>query len=99
MKLYIRLVNGQPFEHPIFDDNFRHAFPKIDVNNIPPEFARFERVEKPNTCGVFEVEECSYQWVDGVVKDVWAVRVMTEEEAAIKQSKIDMQTAAHVGLG
>ena len=93
MELYIRIVDGQPFEHPIFGDNFRQAFPEIDVNNLPVEFARFERVEKPNTCGTFEVEECSYQWVDGIVKDVWAARAMNEEEAAIRQSEIDALAA------
>lgn len=93
MELFIRIVDGQPFEHPIFGDNFRQAFPEIDTNNLPPEFARFERIEKPNTCGTFEVEECSYQWVDGAVKDVWTVRAMTAEEAATRQAEIDAQAA------
>jgi len=26
MELYIRIKNGQPFEHPILGDNFRQAF-------------------------------------------------------------------------
>jgi len=94
MELYIRIINGQPFEHPIFGDNFKEAFPNVDVNNLPSEFARFERIEKPNTCGTFEIEECSYQWVDGVVKDVWTARAMTTEEIVIKQSEIDAETAA-----
>lgn len=94
MELYIRIVNGQPFEHPIFGDNFREAFPQVDVNNLPSEFARFERIEKPNTCATFEIEECSYQWVDGIVKDVWTVRAMTAEEIVIKQSEIDTEAAA-----
>ena len=80
MELFIRIVDGQPFEHPIFGDNFREAFPNVDTNNLPPEFARFERIECPDAAGMFEVYTVSYQWVDGIVKDVWALRPMTQEE-------------------
>jgi hypothetical protein len=87
MELYIQIRNGQPFEHPIFGDNFRQAFPDIDVNNLPPEFAKFERVERPRL-GVYQVmiqDEPTYEFVDGVWKDVWHVRDMTAEEIAAKQ--------------
>jgi hypothetical protein len=88
MELYISIVNGQPFEHPIFGDNFKQAFPEIDVNNLPPEFSRFERIEPP-TLGLYEVYEgVTYAWVDGIVKDVHHVRPMTEEEIIAKQTEI-----------
>jgi len=80
MELYIRIKNGQPFEHPIMGDNFRDVFPDLDVNNLPPEFAKFERVEKP-VAKVFEIiEDVTYQWQDGIVKDTWVVRAMTQQE-------------------
>lgn len=88
MELFIQIRDGQPFEHPIFGDNFRQAFSEIDVDNLPPEFARFERIEQPNTATTFEVEECSYQWVNGVVKDVWTVRPMTAEEETQKRQDL-----------
>ena len=56
MELFIRIVDGAPFEHPIMGDNFREAFPHIDTENLPPEFARFVRVAMP-TIGVYEVYE------------------------------------------
>jgi len=84
MELYIQVRNGQPFEHPIFGDNFRHAFPGIDVDNLPPEFAVFQRVPQNVTPGPFEVAEVSYQWFDKIVKDVWSVRPMTDQEKAAK---------------
>jgi hypothetical protein len=88
MELYIRIIDGQPFEHPIFGDNFRQAFPEVDVNNLPPEFARFERLEPP-VLGVYEVYEgVTYEWVDGIVKDVHHVRPMTEEETVARQAEI-----------
>jgi len=94
MELYIQIKHGQPFEHPIFGDNFRDAFPHIDVNNLPPNFARFERVECPNNASTFEVDVVSYQWVNGVVKDVWAVRQMTEEEKTQKLQEITKNVMA-----
>lgn len=79
MELFIRIVDGQPFEHPIFGDNFRQAFPDVDVNNLPPEFARFERIEAP-VCGDYEKTVLTYGWVDGIVQDIWTIVEMTAEE-------------------
>ena len=84
-ELYIQIRDGQPHEHPIMGDNFRAAFPDVDPENLPADqFAKFVRVQAPHT-GTFEVAEVSYGWVDGVVKDVWTVRPMTEEEEAEKR--------------
>ena len=88
MNLYIRIKNGEPFEHPIFEDNFRAAFPDVDTDNLPPEFARFERVPRP-LLGVYEVYvDQSYQNVGGVYKDVHQTRDMTPEEIAAKQQEV-----------
>lgn len=96
MELFIRIKDGQPFEHPIFGDNFREAFPEIDVNNLPPEFARFERVQRPEF-GVYDVwisEDPTYELVDGVYKDVWHKRNMTAEEKAAKQQAVKDEWAS-----
>lgn len=93
MELFIRIKDGKPFEHPIFGDNFRQAFPEIDTNNLPPEFARFERIEVPNI-DVYEVYDgVTYEWIDGVVKDVHHVRLMTDEEKTNKQDAVKKQWA------
>lgn len=86
MELFIRVKDGMPFEHPITGDNFRDAFPDVDINNLPIEFAKFERIARPYAAGVYQVEEVSYQWADGVIKDVWSARDMTEAE---RQEKIN----------
>jgi hypothetical protein len=88
MELYIQIRDGQPYEHPILGDNFREAFPHIDVNNLPPEFARFERLPNPEIATTYQVNVVSYQWENGVVKDVWSVREMTQEEKAQKNQEI-----------
>ena len=84
MELYIRIADGQPVDHPILGENFRQAFPQIDTNNLPADFARFVRVDRPLAQSIYQYvgTEPTYQWVDGVVQDVWEVRDMTAEEKA-----------------
>jgi len=85
MNLYIQLQNGEPVNHPIMEDNLRQAFPEMDLNNLPETFARFERVV-PTVLGIYEISEgATYEWVDGVVKDVHHRRAMTLEERTAKQ--------------
>jgi len=89
LELYIQIRDGQPFEHPIFADNFRQAFPDVDTENLPDTFAKFIRVEAP-VPDTYEVYEgVTYQWVDGVVKDVHSVRAMTDEERAEKTAELE----------
>ena len=88
MILFIQIRDGAPYEHPIFADNLVQAFPHLDLNNLPPEFARFIRRERPSI-GVYEVfdtPELTYEWEDGIVVDSWHNRPMTAEE---RQAKID----------
>ena len=88
MNLFIKLENGQPFEHPITEENFVLAFPDIDLTNLPEWVVPFERVAKPEI-GIFEVDEgATYEFVNGVVKDVWHIRAMTDEEKAVKTENI-----------
>lgn len=90
MRLFIRIQDGAPFKHPIIEDNFRQAFPNIDLDNLPPEFALFERIPRP-TVSVYEViesEDSTYELIDGVYKDVWRKRDMTTEEKTAKQQAV-----------
>lgn len=82
MRLFIQIKDGQPHEHPIMDWNMRDAFPNVDLDNLPEGFANFVRVTEPDvTFGEYEVPYLShYDWVGNVVKDIWAVRPMTQEE-------------------
>lgn len=89
MELFIRIKDGQPFEHPIFGDNFRQAFPEVDVNNLPPEFARFQRVEPPVWGPYDKNPYVTYErGVDGVYRDVWRCEKMTAEEIKAKQDLV-----------
>ena len=85
MKLFIKIIDGQPFEHPIVEENFVLAYPHIDVNNLPSDFAHFERVEFDEnslSLDVYESPYTQYEWVGNVVKDVWYKRPMSAEQIA-----------------
>jgi len=93
MELFIRIKNEQPFEHPILGNNFRQAFPDIDVDNLPPEFARFTRVDAP-VIGVYQIYEgVTYEKVGDVYTDVHQVRAMTAEEITAEQNTVKAQWA------
>lgn len=88
MELFIRLQDGQPFEHPIFGDNFRAAFPDVDTDNLPAEFARFIRVEAP-AIGTYEVYEgVTYERCAEGFTDLHRVRPMTGDERAAKDQQL-----------
>jgi hypothetical protein len=98
MELFIRIQNGQPFEHPILGDNFRQAFPHIDVNNLPSDFAKFVRVTPP-VLGPYEKNQTvSYQLVNGVYTDVFACDQLTAEEIALKQQAVKDEWAVNNGF-
>jgi hypothetical protein len=46
MNLYIEIKDGQPINHPISESNLLEAFPNIDLNNLPPRFAKFNRTNQ-----------------------------------------------------
>lgn len=84
MNLYIQIQNGQPVNHPCFEENLLQAF-----GSIPSDWEPFVRVERP-ACGVYEKlvsEQPVYAKVNGKWSDVWSVRNMTPEEKSEKQKK------------
>jgi hypothetical protein len=87
MELFIRIQDGRILEHPIVKENLLQAFPEIDTENLPPEFARFERVQKNIYTDVYEVAYVQYEWDGDIVRDVWYKRPMTENERTDLQEK------------
>lgn len=83
MNLYIETENGQPKNHPAFEENLIQAF-----GVIPSNWVSFNRVEHP-VIGVYEVYEgTTYELINDSYNDVHHVRQMTEEEKTIKQNQI-----------
>ena len=86
MNLYIRIVDGEIFEHPIVEENMIMAFPDVDLNNLPPEVCKFERYEAPEL-GVYEKNQLVTYVRDGdICRDVWSCETMTDEEKIEKQN-------------
>jgi hypothetical protein len=99
MKLFIRIKDGQPFEHPILESNFKQAFPKININNLPSEFSCFERVEAPFLGPYEKNQRVQYQLSeDGVYRDVWYCDQMSEEEKTEKQNRVKEQWTQNGGF-
>jgi hypothetical protein len=88
MNLFIELRDGEPYGHPILEDNFREVFPDIDTQNLPSNFARFVRTSPPSNIGLLEVEESTYQFVGDVVTDVWTVRPLEGEQYAARMEQL-----------
>ena len=99
MELFIQIdENGQAKEHPIMGDNFRQAFPHIDVNNLPSNFARFERVPAPTPSPYEKNRNVSYQKrSDGVWTDVFVSEQLTQEEIVALQDQVKANFAANNG--
>ena len=94
-QLFIRLQDGVPFEHPILEDNFKAAFPDVDVDNLPSTFAKFVRVAPP-VVGVHKVYEgVAYDRDGDVSTDVHHVRPMSQHEIDEKQNEVKALWAIH----
>jgi len=100
MELFIQIdENGQAKEHPIMGDNFRQAFPHIDVNNLPSNFARFVRVPAPMPSVYEKNHRVTYQKrPDGVWTDVHSCDLMTKEEITALQDQVKANFATHLGF-
>lgn len=85
--MFIRMVNGMPEGHPILPENFQQAFPDVDVNAFPEDFAPFVRVPSPIP-KLYEVVDHEYSVADEVVTDSWTVRPMSEAEIIELQDSI-----------
>ena len=75
LELYIEVdADGNPINHPIIGENFRSAFPHIDVNNLPSQYERFKRNPRPiPNEGEVVSNEPNYERIDGILQDVWSI--------------------------
>lgn len=89
MKLFIKVKDGEAFEHPMLEDNFLQAYPNIDPENLPPEFARFIRVPQPQLDRFEVYEGVTYEWNGWAFIDVHHVRPMNaaERDEVIERTK------------
>jgi hypothetical protein len=85
MNLYIETENNAPKNHPALEDNLLQAF-----GSIPPHWEPFIRIPRPDL-KVYEIlveANPTYQKINGVWIDVWAIRNMTTQEKTAKQQAV-----------
>jgi hypothetical protein len=97
MNLYIQIVDGAPFEHPILESNLLDAFPGINLDDPASGYAKFVRLEPPQL-GTYEKNQTvNYELVDGVYTDVFRCEQFTAEEKLEKQNRIK-EAFAEIGF-
>lgn len=86
--LYIQVVDGLPFQHPILENNLLEAYPGIDLEDEASGFVKFVRVAPP-VLGPYEKNQTvTYELVDGVYTDVFKCEQLTPEEKTAKQNEV-----------
>jgi len=81
---YIRVVNGEAFEHPLMEENLRQVIPNFDPDNLPPGLEKIERKPIPQVKFLETYVGSSYQKIDGAWQEVHNVRPLTKEQIAAK---------------
>lgn len=100
MNLYIQIKDGKPDQHPLIESNVLQVWPDIDLNNLPPNLAKFVRIPQPNATELpvshFQTAVCTYELAeDGVTyQDTWRVEDMNDDEKYMvtKKQKRDNQS-------
>jgi len=98
MNLYIQIdENGKAVNHPIMEDNLRQAYPGINTNNLPSNFARFQRMSRPARTAYEKEPRVTYELRGDVYTDVYHSEYMTREEAIELQNQVKAAWAANPG--
>jgi hypothetical protein len=76
MKLYIKIEDGLPINHPVLEENLLQIYKS--VSSIPSNYEPFVRVDEPvpDYTGMFRKiynETSIYEKVDDTWTDIWTV--------------------------
>jgi hypothetical protein len=82
-ELYIKVVNGQPIDNPVYGSNLIQVY-----GNIPTEYQPFTRVAQNVTPLIYQNVADSYQAVNGQWQDVWVISEQTTEQKAATTAQI-----------
>ena len=88
---------GNPTGHPYIGDNIARNF-GIDLDNLPSDWAVFERVEEPETWPYLIHTTTTYEkGEDGIVRDVHHTIEMTDEQKLELQNQVENQWTSNGG--
>jgi hypothetical protein len=85
MRCFIRVVEGNPFEHPYTAENLSQLIKDFDPDNPPDGLEEFIRIAPPVVNFLETFVGTTYEKVNGFWQDVHNVRPLTEIE---KEEKI-----------
>lgn len=85
MNLFIQVENNEPINHPAVEENLMQVF-----GTIPANWEPFIRVSRPipDVYQVLESDNPTYEKINDVWTDVWAIRDMTSEEKLARQNEV-----------
>jgi hypothetical protein len=87
--LYIKIIDGLPFEHPVLEENLLQMYPDIDLNNLPDNIAKFTRLPRPHPTIYQQVSGPVYALNnEGVYTDVYTIEEISNSEKVILQDMI-----------
>jgi hypothetical protein len=92
MNLCIEIYEGKPINHPIQQSNMEMIYPGIDFQNLPENYCKFVRIERPSPKWDEMVEGPEYKIIEGICYDVWTINKISDEE---RQKKIDELVASN----
>tara|TARA_R100000742_G_scaffold3010_1_gene624 strand:- start:243 stop:695 length:453 start_codon:yes stop_codon:yes gene_type:complete len=109
MNLFIKVdESNNPQNHPVVEVNLQQLYPSTNLSvSVPAGWLRFERLPIP-TLGVYQkfddsiggdVKGLEYKVIDGIVKDVWHVLDLTDDEKKAKQDAVKADWAAQDPAG
>ena len=98
MTLFIQVNESNvPQNDPCTKENLKQAFPLLDwESSAPSGWMKFERIDSPRLSAYqkYDSPQVTYQVIDGVVKDVWHILNMTDDEKKTKQDQVKADWAA-----
>ena len=107
-RFFIQIKDGQPFEHRIYEDNFRVAFPEINVDSLPltgnvtvadgRTFTNFILTQPPSGHPYIKNIDCNYVWSEGSIITEWPIEYFSPEEKLERQNIIKEAFANNVGF-
>jgi len=85
MNLYIQIKDGQPFQHPAFEDNLIQAF-----GEIPFDWEPFERLIRPilNPYQFIDEDQTTYVKVNNIWTDSIIINELSNAEKIERQNLI-----------
>jgi hypothetical protein len=87
--LFLKVVDGQPIENPVYESNLIQVY-----GYVPPEYQPFTRVQQNVTPLIYENVTDTYQTVDGQWQDVWVISEQTTEQKAATTAQINAEGVA-----